>query len=100
MPYEAVGVYLIDQWRQIGLNVRHEQVEAGRYFADQRAGNYDLVVDFACDFIDDPDVQLLKFLSADVSPVNYGGDIARPPDALSPRGRPAGGEGGGARGAP
>lgn len=82
MPYEAVGVYLVDQWRQIGLNVRHEQVEAGRYFADQRAGNYDLVVDFACDFIDDPDVQLLKFLSADVSPVNYGGYIDRQLDAL------------------
>lgn len=82
MPYEPVGVYLVDQWRQIGLNVRHEQVEAGRYFADQRAGNYDLVVDFACDFIDDPDVQLPKFLSSDVSPINYGGYIDRQLDAL------------------
>jgi peptide/nickel transport system substrate-binding protein len=82
MPYEAVGVYLVDQWRQIGLNVRHEQQEGGRYFADLRAGNYDLSVDFACDFIDDPDVQLQKFLSSDVSDLNYGGYVDRTLDGL------------------
>lgn len=82
MPYEAVGVYLVDQWRQIGLNVRHEQQESGRYFADLRAGNYDLSVDFACDFIDDPDVQLQKFLSSDVSDLNYGGYVDRTLDGL------------------
>lgn len=81
MPYEPVGVYLVDQWRQIGLNVRHEQQETARYLADQRAGNYEATVDFACDFIDDPDVQLVKFLSADVSPLNYGGYIDRQLDA-------------------
>lgn len=72
MPYEPVGIYLIDQWRQIGLNVRHVVQETSPYLADLRAGNYEAGVDFTCDFTVDPDVQLNKFLSADVSAANYG----------------------------
>jgi peptide/nickel transport system substrate-binding protein len=82
MPYEAGGVYLVDQWRQIGLNSQHVQVETAKYLADLRAGAYDAGVDFACDFIDDPDVQLAKFVSSDVSPANYGGYIDRQLDLM------------------
>ena len=32
MPYEPLGVWLIDQWRQIGLNVKQEVIEAGGLF--------------------------------------------------------------------
>jgi peptide/nickel transport system substrate-binding protein len=71
-PYEVTGVFLIDQWRQIGLNVSHVQQEGGPYFNDFRQGNYDAGIDFNCDFMDEPDYQLLKFLSSDKSPLNYG----------------------------
>jgi peptide/nickel transport system substrate-binding protein len=71
-PYEVTGVYVIDQWRQIGLNVNHVQQEEGPYFNDLRQGNYDAGIDFACDFMDEPDLQLQKFLSAEKSPLNYG----------------------------
>jgi peptide/nickel transport system substrate-binding protein len=71
-PYEVTGVYVIDQWRQVGLNVNHVQQEEGPYFNDLRQGNYDAGIDFACDFMDEPDLQLQKFLSADKSPLNYG----------------------------
>ncbi len=73
MPYEYVAIYLIDQWRQIGLKVNHVVKETGPYLADERAGNFDAAVDFNCDFYDDPDAQLVKFLSANKSPLNYGG---------------------------
>lgn len=82
MPYEFVGIFLIDQWRQVGLNVRHVIKESGPYFADERAGNYDAAVDFTCDFMDEPDVQLHKFTSADRSPANYGQYIDRVLDQL------------------
>lgn len=82
MPYEYVGVYLIDQWRQIGLKVTHIVKETGPYLADERAGNYDAAVDFTCDFMDEPDVQLHKFISADKSPANYGGYVDRVLDRL------------------
>lgn len=82
MPYEHVGVFALDQWRQIGLNVAHVQAETAKYLADLRAGAYDAAVDFACDYVDDPDIQLAKFVSADVSPVNYGGYIDRQLDLM------------------
>ena len=31
MPYTPVGVFLIDQWRQIGVTVQHEQLETRLY---------------------------------------------------------------------
>lgn len=82
MPYEPIGIYLVDQWRQIGLNVQHLQQETAKYLADLRALNYEASVDFACDFIDDPDVQLAKFVSADVNPSNYGAYIDRQLDLM------------------
>ena len=70
-PYEAVGVFLIDQWKQIGLNVTQVTLETGPYTVDLRGGNYDTALDFNCDFMDEPDLQLIKFVSADKSPINY-----------------------------
>jgi len=70
-PYEAVGVFVIDQWRKVGLNVTHQPQEGGPYFADFRAGNYETGIDFACDFMDEPDYQLIKFISRHKSPINY-----------------------------
>jgi len=70
-PYEIAGVYVIDQWRQIGLNVNHIQQEEGPYFNDLRQGNFDVSVDFQCDFMDEPDLQLFRFVSRDKSPINF-----------------------------
>ena len=70
-PYEIAGVYVIDQWRQVGLNVNHVQQEEGPYFNDFRQGNYDAGIDFQCDFMDEPDLQLFRFVSNDKSPINY-----------------------------
>ena len=70
-PYEIAGVYVIDQWRQIGLNVNHVQQEEGPYFNDFRQGNYDAGIDFQCDFMDEPDLQLFRFVSSEKSPINY-----------------------------
>ncbi len=70
-PYEVTGVFVIDQWRQVGLNVTHMPQEGGPYFNDFRQGNFETGIDFNCDFMDEPDYQLLKYLSADKSPLNY-----------------------------
>src|SRR5205823_9443752 len=37
-PYEVTGVYVIDQWRQVGLNVNHVQQEEGPDFNVCRQG--------------------------------------------------------------
>lgn len=69
-PYEVTGVFVIDQWRQIGLNVTH--MPQATYFDNYRQGSFETGIDFACDFMDEPDLQLVKFLSSDKSSLNYG----------------------------
>src|SRR2546428_5315852 len=71
MPYEPLGVWLIDQWRQIGLNVRQEVIEAAKYYAELRGGNFEVAADFQCGYIVEPDLDLYKFQSKDKSPANY-----------------------------
>jgi len=70
-PYDALGVWLADQWRQIGITVKIETMELGRLYADIRAGNFEVAADFHCSYIVEPDLALFKFQSTDVSPVNY-----------------------------
>ena len=70
-PYEPVAVFLIDQWRKIGLNVTQQVLETTAYFNDIRSGNFDVIVDFQADYMDEPDLHLAKFLSVDRNSSNY-----------------------------
>lgn len=72
MPFEAIGIFLLDQWRRIGLNVSQTFQETAAYFADLRAGQYEASIDFQCGSVDEPDLELAKFISTDRSPINYG----------------------------
>jgi peptide/nickel transport system substrate-binding protein len=84
MPYTPVGIFLIDQWRQIGVNVKHDQLETKLYLAAQQRDNptFDAALDFNCDFMDEPNLQLLKYLSHDRSSINYAQQTDRTLDAL------------------
>ncbi len=70
-PYEIVGVWLIDQWRQVGLNAKHVIQETAAFTKDLRSGNFETGMDFACDFMDEPDLQLFKYVSSSKNPSNY-----------------------------
>ena len=70
MPYEPVAIWLIDQWRQIGLNVKQEVIEASAYHPMLKRGDFEVAMDFACGFIVEPDLDLYRFVST--SDANYG----------------------------
>ncbi len=72
MPYEPLGVWLIDQWRRVGLNVKQEVLEAAAYFGPIRKGDTQVHMDFQCGYIVEPDLDMYKFLSTDRNPANYG----------------------------
>lgn len=72
MPYVPLGVFLIDQWRQIGVSVEQQMRETQAWLGAFSSGSYDVGLDFTCDYTDEPNVILLKYLSADKSPINYG----------------------------
>ncbi len=72
MPYEPLAIWLIDQWRQVGLTVKQEVVEAATYFSVLRKGDTQVHMDFQCGYIVEPDLDLYKFLSASKNPDNFG----------------------------
>jgi peptide/nickel transport system substrate-binding protein len=81
-PYDALGVWLVDQWRQIGLNVRIETLELGMLYRAIFSGDFEVAADFHCSYIVEPDLALFKFQSMDVSPINYSRYVDRTLDEL------------------
>jgi len=72
MPYEPLAVWLIDQWRQIGVNVKQEVIEPAAYYTPLRSGDFQVAMDFQCGYIVEPDLDIYKFLSVDRNHANYG----------------------------
>ncbi len=70
MPYTPAGIFLVDQWRQIGVEVEHKQSDTAPYLAAMNAGNHDVAVDFSNLFMDDSSLGLAKYLSVDRAPEN------------------------------
>jgi peptide/nickel transport system substrate-binding protein len=70
-PYETIAIWMIDQWRQIGLNVRQEVIEASSMVNVLRRGDFEVGSDAQCGFIVEPDTDLQKFQSTGISDNNY-----------------------------
>ncbi|HEV8535775.1 MAG TPA: ABC transporter substrate-binding protein [Candidatus Limnocylindria bacterium] len=62
-PYEPLAIRLLDEWKQVGITVTNQPKQTTAYFADLDSGNFDVALDFNCDFLDEPDLQLAKFYS-------------------------------------
>ena len=72
-PYTPGGVYAIDQWKRIGVNVQHEQLETKLYQDGVMAGNFEVAIEFINDFTDDPTAQFSKLLTKTASPTGFSG---------------------------
>src|SRR5438105_8499817 len=70
MPYTPAGIFLVDQWRQIGVEVEHKQSDTAPYLAHMNAGNHDVAIDFSNLFMDDSSLALAKYLSVTRAPEN------------------------------
>lgn len=82
-PYTSAGVYLVDQWRQIGVKAEHVQLDVGQLMTSMRSGTFDVIIDFVGgEAMDDPSIELGRFVSADVSSYNPSGFIDRTVDQL------------------
>ena len=69
MPYEPVGVWLIDQWRQIGVTVKQTVLESASWLAAQKSGDFEVSTNAPCNSIVELDLDLHWFLTT--SPVNF-----------------------------
>jgi peptide/nickel transport system substrate-binding protein len=64
VPYQDLAVYVIQEWRKIGIEAEHRPLETATWYADGRdKGNFELMVYPYGHFIDDPDALLDPFIT-------------------------------------
>ena len=70
-PYTPSGIFVIDEWRKIGVSTEHLQVETKTYFDSLVSGNFDVAIWPATEPADDPTAQLYYFISHQASTMSY-----------------------------
>ena len=66
LPYQDFAVFVIQEWRKIGVEVEHRPLETAAWFADGRdTGNFELIVFPPVEFMDDPDLWLGIYSTGD-----------------------------------
>ena len=81
-PYTPASVFVIDQWRQVGVSVEHRQIDPKAYYEAISRGDFDAAIDFLSDFSDDPNLHFIRLLSDGQSSVSYAGHGDRRLDQL------------------
>ena len=70
LPYQDFAVYVIQEWRKIGIEAEHRPLETATWYADGRdQGNFELMVFPTGAFVDDPDQLLAPYVAG--SPQNW-----------------------------
>jgi peptide/nickel transport system substrate-binding protein len=82
MPHYAGADLLAESWRQIGVTTTQDRRNIWDWQKEIDARQFDIALDFSGDFYDDPTIQLTKYVSHDLSPVNYSYSTDRFLDAL------------------
>ena len=81
-PFQPVAIYVIDQWRQIGVTAEHQPRPLAQQKGQFTAATYEVGVDANCYENDDPNTQLALYLSKDKAPVNFSHIVDRQLDEL------------------
>jgi peptide/nickel transport system substrate-binding protein len=71
-PYTTSGIYVVDQWKRIGIETDHKQLETKLFFDALGKQEFDVAIDFICDHGDEPSVQYAHLVSEKMnSPPSY-----------------------------
>jgi peptide/nickel transport system substrate-binding protein len=66
LPYQDFAVYVIQEWRKIGVEAEHRPLETAAWFEEgQKTGNFELMVFPPVEFMDDPDLWLSIYTTGD-----------------------------------
>jgi peptide/nickel transport system substrate-binding protein len=80
--YSPLGVFLIDQWRRIGVTVTQDIAEGQRFFASRTGGSFDMIIDINNLVVDEPSLQLSPYLSFDTNRSNISRAVDKTVDEL------------------
>ena len=71
LPYQDWAVFLIQEWRKLGIEADNRPLETAAFILDGRDnGNFELIVSATVEYLDDPDVFLRRYTTGD--PGNLG----------------------------
>jgi peptide/nickel transport system substrate-binding protein len=71
LPYQDFAVFLIQEWKKIGVEAENRPLETASWFADgQDTGNFELIISPTVEFMDDPDQFLGRYVTG--STQNWG----------------------------
>jgi peptide/nickel transport system substrate-binding protein len=72
-PYKIVGTWLVDQWRNIGLNVKQWVQPTGPFYKTLRSHTteFEVSIDFNCQAVVNPLIDVSKYISDDRAGNNY-----------------------------
>lgn len=74
-PYKVVGTWLIDQWRQAGMDAKQRVQPSPPFYATLRKKkDFDVSIDFNCQSVINPIADITKFLSSAGNNYSQGGD--------------------------
>lgn len=82
MPHYAGADLLAESWRQIAVATSEKKLGIFDWQKQVDTTDFDVALDFSGDFYDDPTIQLTKYVSHDLSPVDNSGATDRFLDAL------------------
>lgn len=82
IPHFAGADLLAESWKEIGIATTQDRRNIWDWQKVIDSRDFDIALDFSGDFYDDPTFQLTKYVSHDLSPVNFSGSTDRFLDAL------------------
>ena len=82
IPYGPAGNFVVAAWREIGVQVTQELLNTKDWQTALETGRFAAAIDLAADYFDDPTIQLARYVSRDLSPINHSGSTDRFLDAL------------------
>ena len=71
-PYKYIGTWVIDEWSKVGLRATQRVLPTGPFFDALRNNAFDVTVDFNCQGLVNPLMDVGKFLPHTVYTENYG----------------------------
>ena len=84
LPYQDFAVYVIQEWRKIGIEAEHRPLETAAWFEEgQKSGNFEAMIFPPVEFMDDPDLWLSIYTTGDTR--NWGRFSDAKVDALFAR---------------
>ena len=82
IPHYAGADLLAASWKEIGVTTTQDRRNIFDWQKIAERHDFDVALDFSGDYYDDPTIQMTKYVSQDLSPVNYSGSSDRFLDAL------------------